>query len=101
MHFVSFWSLVGLASVAKSCLLPDEGGPQLPHLAGRENETAVPYAATVPIGSVDRFNGGNIPPRGLGSQPARTIISSVMTPQEVESALRGLVKKFGIDLYTP
>jgi hypothetical protein len=79
-----------------SCLLPSEGGPT-------RNATAPPSRlfrrSNTPIGTGDRFNGGAIAPRGLGSQPVGTTIGSIMNVAEVKSAVQGLVKEFGIDMF--
>ncbi|VUC28938.1 unnamed protein product [Clonostachys rosea] len=52
-----------------------------------------------PVSTTDRFAGGTIPPRGLGSQPDGTVISSVMNVDEITSAMKGLVNEFGLEIF--
>jgi murein tripeptide amidase MpaA len=50
-------------------------------------------AGKIPIGQGDRFNNGNIAPRGAGSQ-ATAYFETFLSYAEVESAMRALAKEF-------
>ncbi|CAG9951504.1 unnamed protein product [Clonostachys rosea f. rosea IK726] len=52
-----------------------------------------------PVSTTDRFAGGTIAPRGLGSQPDGTVISSVMNVDEITSAVKGLANEFGLEVF--
>jgi hypothetical protein len=101
---LSFLILTYLIWAVTSCLLPHEGGTR--QLAARPARLArlarrqVSNTTKTPIGTGDRFNGGSIAPRGLGSQAAGTTIKSIMNVAEIKSAVQGLVKEFGIEVFT-
>lgn len=59
-------------------------------------EDIVKRAATAPIGSGDRFQGGTVTPSGLGTKAAGSSISSIMNVNEINSAIRGLVAAYGV-----
>ena len=60
-------------------------------------------AATAPIGKGDRFKGGEVAPRGLGSQNADVYGSyqsaGILNADEVYTALKGLEKEYGLELF--
>jgi hypothetical protein len=58
-------------------------------------------AAKATIGKGDRFKGGKLPPQGLGSRPhARdTDLGPIMNPDEIGSAIEGLVNEYGIPTF--
>ena len=53
------------------------------------------------IGKGDRFKNGKIPPQGVGSRPnARdSELGSIMNPDEINSAIQGLVNEYGIPTF--
>ncbi|CAO2650184.1 Nn.00g014760.m01.CDS01 [Neocucurbitaria sp. VM-36] len=61
--------------------------------------------ATAPIGKGDRFKGGKIAPRGLGtrkpSEYAELQTAGILNADEVYTAMKGLEKKYGLTLFTP
>jgi hypothetical protein len=60
-------------------------------------------AATAPIGKGDRFKGGKVAPRGLGSrQPdeyASFETAGILNADEVYTAMKGLEKEYGMQLF--
>ncbi|EMD86355.1 hypothetical protein COCC4DRAFT_135680 [Bipolaris maydis ATCC 48331] len=60
--------------------------------------------ATAPIGSGDRFKGGKIAPRGLGtrkpSEYAALQKAGILNADEVYTAMKGLEKEYGMTLFT-
>lgn len=60
--------------------------------------------ATAPIGSGDRFKGGKIAPRGLGtrkpSEYADLQKAGILNADEVYTAMKGLEKEYGLTLFT-
>ncbi|KAF7545552.1 hypothetical protein G7Z17_g9077 [Cylindrodendrum hubeiense] len=95
MHISQFLAFLGTLAAVNACLLPGEaeGG----HLHAKRRASSAP---TVPIHAGDRFEGGAVAPRGLGSQPAGTKIGVLMNTVEIKSAVRGLVRQFGIQMFT-
>ncbi|KAM5350695.1 hypothetical protein ACJ41O_007200 [Fusarium nematophilum] len=88
--------LLGISAIAEACLSDAErGGRRDTYLVRRQNTTL-----TIPIHVGDRFQGGAIAPRGLGSQAPGTTIDGVMNVREIESAVKGLVNEFGIEMFT-
>ncbi|KAL6707316.1 hypothetical protein ACN47E_004304 [Coniothyrium glycines] len=61
--------------------------------------------ATAPIGKGDRFRGGKIAPRGLGTRKpneyAELQNAGILNADEVYSAMKGLQKEYGMTLFTP
>lgn len=59
--------------------------------------------ATAPIGKGDRFQGGKIAPRGLGSQDASVYASyenaGILNADEVYTAMKGLETEYGMTLF--
>ncbi|KAF2123004.1 zinc carboxypeptidase A 1 precursor [Lophiotrema nucula] len=58
--------------------------------------------AVASIGSGDRFQGGKIAPRGLGTRKLSEYgeIPSILNYNEVYTALKGLEKHYGVELFT-
>lgn len=60
--------------------------------------------ATAPIGKGDRFEGGKIAPRGLGTQgpDAYAVFESagILNADEVYTAMKGLETEYGLELFT-
>lgn len=60
-------------------------------------------AATAPIGKGDRFKGGKVAPRGLGSQKPDVYgayqSAGILNADEVYTALKGLEKEYGLELF--
>lgn len=50
------------------------------------------------VGQGDRFANGRIPPRGLGTHP-RQDLGGIMNPDEINSAIDGLVNEYGIPTF--
>lgn len=96
MHLAQFCALFGIFATAQACLLPGEIEGDHPQLRRRTNSTA----STIHIHAGDRFNGGAVAPRGLGSQPAGAKIDGLMNVAEIQTAVQGLVNKFGIQMFT-
>jgi murein tripeptide amidase MpaA len=61
-------------------------------------------APTAPIGKGDRFQGGKVAPRGLGSrQPDEYVqfeTAGILNADEVYTAMKGLEKEYGMQLFT-
>lgn len=61
-------------------------------------------AATAPIGKGDRFKGGKVAPRGLGTRKpgdyAGFQTAGILNADEVYSAMKGLEKEYGMELFT-
>ncbi|KAF1848984.1 zinc carboxypeptidase A 1 precursor [Cucurbitaria berberidis CBS 394.84] len=61
--------------------------------------------ATAPIGKGDRFKGGKVAPRGLGtrkpSEYAAFQSAGILNADEVYTAMKGLEKEYGLTLFTP
>ncbi|KAF1937681.1 zinc carboxypeptidase A 1 precursor [Clathrospora elynae] len=61
--------------------------------------------ATAPIGKGDRFKGGKVAPRGLGtrkpSEYAGVQAAGILNADEVYTAMKGLEKEYGMSLFTP
>lgn len=60
--------------------------------------------ATAPIGKGDRFAGGEVAPRGLGTQSpdnyAAYESAGILNADEVYTAMKGLEKEYGLELFT-
>ncbi|KAJ4372940.1 hypothetical protein N0V83_003231 [Neocucurbitaria cava] len=60
---------------------------------------------TAPIGKGDRFKGGTIAPRGLGTRKATEYSefqsAGILNADEVYAAMKGLEKEYGLTLFTP
>jgi len=62
-------------------------------------------AVTAPIGKGDRFKAGKVAPRGLGtrelSEYASFETAGILNADEVYTAMKGLEKEYGLELFTP
>jgi murein tripeptide amidase MpaA len=60
--------------------------------------------AVAPIGKGDRFKGGKVAPRGLGTRGAKEYAelqkAGILNADEVYTALKGLEKEYGMTLFT-
>ncbi|KAI1498312.1 hypothetical protein F5X99DRAFT_393965 [Biscogniauxia marginata] len=87
--------LVCLTKLVGACLLPEErqGGhiSRVGSLQARDNGKA--------IGRGDRFDGGKLFPRGLGTGN-ETDLSTILNVDEVNSALQGLADEYGFETFT-
>ncbi|KAJ2987635.1 hypothetical protein NUW58_g4392 [Xylaria curta] len=94
MKFAQASSLLLLAGLANSCLLPEEraGGSIRKSLNRRQGNSGKA------VGKGDRFNGGSSFPRGLGSGNA-TDMSTILNVNEVATGLQGLVNEYGITTF--
>ncbi|KAK8122224.1 zinc carboxypeptidase [Apiospora sp. TS-2023a] len=87
----------GLAPLVSACLLHgEETGDGSQHLYRRQEGGNTGF----PIGSGDRFEGGAKFPRGLGTQEQGTKLDSLLSVQEIESAMKGLVNEYSIETFT-
>ncbi|KAI1632886.1 hypothetical protein F4809DRAFT_625470 [Biscogniauxia mediterranea] len=95
MKWSKISGLLCLAELASACLLPEEreGGhiSRSGNLHARDNGKA--------IGTGDRFNGGKLFPRGVGSGD-ETDLSTILNVNEVNSALQGLATEYGFETFT-
>ena len=59
-------------------------------------------AANATIGEGDRFKGGRVAPRGLGSRGKGedNNLGSIMNVDEIDSAIKGLVEEYGIPTFS-
>ncbi|KAK8074973.1 zinc carboxypeptidase [Apiospora hydei] len=87
----------GFMPLVSACLLPgEETGDGRHHLYRRQENGDTGF----PIGSGDRFEGGAKFPRGLGTQEPGTKLDSLLSVEEIESAMRGLVSEYDIETFT-
>lgn len=65
------------------------------------DQTSEDRIAAATIGEGDRFKGGRIPPRGVGSQPDvhDGDFGQILNVDEINSALEGLVNEYGIPTF--
>jgi hypothetical protein len=94
MHFLHYLALLGVSILCHGCLLPEEIN-NTSHVERRQNNDG-----TVLIGDGDRWAGGTVAPRGLGSQPPGTTIDTAMNVVEIQSAVQALANQFGIEFFT-
>lgn len=80
-----------LPALTPACLLPHErnGAPRT--VMRRQTGT------TIPIGTGDRYSGGTIAPRGVGTQS--TTFTSILSVAEINSGLKGLASVYGISTF--
>jgi len=95
MKFSTYVALA-LAVYTHACLLPEErNGEALDrsrfHLEARQS-------SNTPIGTGDRFSGGTVAPRGLGSQS--TNFTTLLNVNEIVSGLKGLASKYSGSIST-
>lgn len=93
----TFVGLLALSATTSACLLPEEreNDGHIRAIRGRQSRNN-----GTPIGSGDRFNGGSVAPRGLGSQGSSTSFSTILNVNEVASGLKGLASTYGIETFT-
>lgn len=92
MHPTPLLILFGAISFAQACFWPDETNTNKSSHHARD--------VSFHIHSGDRFNGGTIATRGLGSSPPGTKIDGIMNVDEIRSAVDGLAKEFNIQTFT-
>ncbi|CAG8983574.1 hypothetical protein HYALB_00004593 [Hymenoscyphus albidus] len=92
MKFTSFCCLAIAPLLSLACLLPEEraGLARIPNRRRQSNG--------VPIATGDRYNGGTIAPRGVGTQSVT--LTSILNVNEINSGLRGLAAEYGIETFT-
>ncbi|KAI0127066.1 hypothetical protein BJ170DRAFT_630937 [Xylariales sp. AK1849] len=95
MKWTRLFGIVGLVQVVGACLLPEErhGGVARARKVDRRQS----YGKA--IGTGDRFSGGSLFPRGIGSGNA-TSMTTILNVKEVISGLDGLAKEYGIQTFT-
>ncbi|OBT74796.1 hypothetical protein VF21_06479 [Pseudogymnoascus sp. 05NY08] len=94
MKFASLCYIAALAPLLSSaCLLPEEraGLPRKVPLLRRQSNG-------IAIGTGDRYSGGTIAPRGVGSQTVT--LTSLLNVDEIASGLKGLASIYGISTFT-
>ena len=84
--------IVSLPLLALACLLPEERDG-LPRVVRRQSSSN-----GVPIATGDRYSGGTIAPRGLGTQSVT--LTSLLNVNEIASGLKGLATVYGISTFT-
>lgn len=94
-------AILGLAALAKACLLPEEDG----RLGAMESEQRMIRRQAnnntgLAIGTGDRFEAGKKFPRGLGTQAPGTDLGPILSVVEIESAFKGLAKEYGFETFT-
>ncbi|KAG4442549.1 hypothetical protein IFR05_001961 [Cadophora sp. M221] len=85
-------SIASLPLLALACLLPEER-EGLPRLARRQSSSN-----GIPIATGDRYSGGTIAPRGLGTQSVT--LTNLLNVNEIASGLKGLATVYGISTFT-
>lgn len=81
--------------LSSACLLPEELDG-LPRVVSKRQSGNNGLA----IGTGDRFNSGNVVPRGLGTQGSSTAFTSILSVKELKSGFDALVKTYGIGSFT-
>ncbi|KAL3427004.1 zinc carboxypeptidase [Phlyctema vagabunda] len=89
-------TFLGLAPLLQACLLPEESTVESIGIARRQTTNNTGIA----IGKGDRFKGGSIAPRGLGTQAPGTDLGSLLSVTEIRSAFQGLAKEYGFETFT-
>lgn len=100
MKATSVGILLGLALAPGSslaCLLPEERAG-LPRLERKSRMARSTQANGLAIGTGDRYDGGTIAPRGVGSQT--TTLTSILNVDEITSGMEGLANVYGITTFT-
>ncbi|KAF5009765.1 hypothetical protein FDECE_4038 [Fusarium decemcellulare] len=105
------FGLISLFAVVQGCLLPHEHARDASIFRRQSQEEIEQYAtedyfafiknSSIPVASnkTDRFCGGSVAPRGLGSQRPSTTISEALNVVEIRSAVKGLVEEFDIEIF--
>ncbi|KAI1814863.1 zinc carboxypeptidase [Poronia punctata] len=88
-------NLLLLTGLSSACLLPEEraGVAIRSRIARRQGNSGKA------IGTGDRFHGGKVFPRGIGSGNA-TDMSTILNIAEVDTGIQGLVAEYGIETFT-
>ncbi|KAK0112607.1 hypothetical protein ONS95_014350 [Cadophora gregata] len=89
---LELFCIVSLPLLALACLLPEERYG-LPRIVRRQSSSN-----GIPIATGDRYSGGTIAPRGLGTQSVT--LTSLLNVNEIASGLRGLASVYGISTFT-
>jgi len=90
MKFTSLSYIAFAPLLSQACLLPEER-EGLPRVIKRQTSNGVPIATG------DRYSGGTIAPRGLGTQT--TTLTNILNVNEINSGLRGLASVYGISTF--
>lgn len=91
MKFTSLYLVAALAPIfSQSCLLPEEREGK-PRIVRRQTSNGVP------VGTGDRYSGGTIAPRGVGSQT--TTFTTLLNPTEIASGIKALASTYGITTF--
>ncbi|KAK0124740.1 hypothetical protein ONS96_008622 [Cadophora gregata f. sp. sojae] len=89
---LELFCIVSLPLLALACLLPEERDG-LPRIVRRQSSSN-----GIPIATGDRYSGGTIAPRGLGTQSVT--LTSLLNVNEIASGLKGLASVYGISTFT-
>ncbi|PHH85649.1 hypothetical protein CDD83_121 [Cordyceps sp. RAO-2017] len=94
LHTLLFLTAYGL--VTNGFLLHDESGLEEPDATakGPTIERRQQKIRGLGVGYGDRFKGGEIKPKGLGERRGPSGLDKILNVEEVESALKGLRKKY-------
>ncbi|PVH71795.1 putative zinc carboxypeptidase A 1 [Cadophora sp. DSE1049] len=84
--------IAGLPLLALACLLPEERDG-LPRVVRRQSSSN-----GIPIATGDRYSGGTLAPRGVGTQSVT--LTSLLNVNEIASGLKGLATVYGISTFT-
>ncbi|KLU88850.1 carboxypeptidase A [Magnaporthiopsis poae ATCC 64411] len=96
MKLLSALAAASAPLLTSACLLPEERTGSASRLVGRRQASA---NNGIPVGSGDRFNGGTVVPRGLGTRPAGTSYGSLLSVQEIESGFQALATTYGFETF--
>ncbi|KAH7409737.1 hypothetical protein BKA64DRAFT_406058 [Cadophora sp. MPI-SDFR-AT-0126] len=84
--------ILSLPLLASACLLPEERDG-LPRVVRRQSSSN-----GIPIATGDRYSGGTVAPRGVGTQSVT--LTSLLNVNEIASGLKGLATVYGISTFT-
>jgi hypothetical protein len=92
-----FFSILYIVATVRCCVGPPTSSFR------RVKRQANNISNSVPIGTGDRFDNGNIVPRGLGSRSdALTCdIGDILSVKEIHSALKALNNEYGMEIFSP
>ena len=88
-------ALLCLSPLAQGCLLPEESTHESIGVERRQTNTNT----GIPIGTGDRFKGGKIAPRGLGTRAPGADLGNLLSVKEIETAFKGLAKEYGFKTF--
>ncbi|KAF4636386.1 hypothetical protein G7Y89_g1694 [Cudoniella acicularis] len=99
MRLLTFFGLLYLVAAVKCC---DDSQQSTSKLRRSDSQAPIGSHPTIPVGKGDRFQGGRIIPRGLGTRLNGTSFNlhSSLNRKEIESALKGLAKEYGFETFT-